>query len=147
MINGNSIRLAIDGNEIGNAQVAGLDFVNSVVEITSIDTNGWREIITGQKSFSVSFDGLGLEDLWRYEGREISFLFSIGTYSLFGRGLLTNVSYSGGVDNAAGYSGVIESSGELLRMIPTVVRTICFMGQPLCFNGETIQGPEIDFNN
>ena len=144
MINGNQLTVRIEGNRVANAKTVTLDISYSTREITSIDTNGWMEVIKDQRSFNLNFDGLGLEDLWRYEGRRITFILDSVGVSYFGRGLLTNVSYSGGVDDAATYSGTITSSGELLTQIPTILRDICHDGVSICFDAVTVCGPEIE---
>ena len=63
LLNGNALTLAIDSTA-GGEQVfahsisASLSVNNSLIDVTSVDSNSFEEMISGRKSFSISTDGL-----------------------------------------------------------------------------------------
>jgi predicted secreted protein len=63
LINGNALTLAIDSTS-GQEQIfahsisASLSVSNSLIDVTSVDSNSFEEMISGRKSFSISTDGL-----------------------------------------------------------------------------------------
>ena len=141
-INGNDLKLYIatsdtrastttgaQGERIpfAHAQTVSLDFSNSVIDITTKDSNSWREIISGQKSFTLSTDGLldmftgtsttvrNTDDINMYaiNGTTLYFDFGVGNARFSGQGVISSLSQSGGTDDAATYSVTIDGSGEL----------------------------------
>ena len=61
--NGNDLVLAIhstSGSEVkfAHSQTASIAFSNSLIDVTTKDSNSWDEMISGRKSFTISADGL-----------------------------------------------------------------------------------------
>ena len=141
-INGNDLKLYIATDEtrvtstsgaageripFAHAQTVTLDFSNSVIDVTTKDSNSWRQIISGQKSFTLSTDGLldnflqtatdvrNTDDINMYaiNGTTLYFDFGVGNARFSGQGVISSLSQSGGTDDAATYSVTIDGSGEL----------------------------------
>ena len=141
LVNGNNLRLyAIDGDgtgtriQLAHSQTVNLDISNSLIDITTKDSNSWMEKLSGQRSFSVSTDGLldydttgthdgpALAD-FAIAGTELHFSFGItvgGTLSTgdvvyTGSGFVSSFNQSGGTDDSPTYSISIDSNGALTR--------------------------------
>ena len=142
-INGNSLQLfagigatraatttGADGERIpfAHANSVSLDFSNSIIDVTTKSSNSWREIISGQKSYTVSADGLldnfadsstttrNTDDINMYAvaGTTIYFEFGVGNARFQGSGVISSLSQSGGTDDSASYSITIEGNGTLV---------------------------------
>jgi len=102
------------------------------IDISTKDSAGYRDLLGGQKSFSLSADGLmdfnssgtdtevdELFDMW--DGRDaVTFTFTLATtasgdYFYTGSGFITSIEISGGTEDAPTYSVSIESSGALTQ--------------------------------
>ncbi len=123
-------------NPIAHAQTVTLDFSNSLIDVTTKSSNSWMEKISGQRSFTVSVDGL-IDDyattstsdrtplvVAGYAGigasgataSQIYFEFSVGSSGearYVGSGYISSFSQTGGTDDAPTYSISIEGTGEL----------------------------------
>lgn len=149
MINGNEVVLAAQGIRIGAAKSVSISMSNALVEATLGDTESWREVITGVKSASLSFEGLvDYDDLrletFLTEGTRVSFRQSTGTFHLSGQGYVNSISHTGASDGVATYSGSITLTGELSRELNTIINTLCLGDETLCLGAETLCGPEED---
>ena len=144
ILNANTLQLYALNAETGtklrfaHAQTVSIDITNSLIDVTTKDSNSWTERLSGQKSFSLSADGLkddgttttrhNLPTLSGYaiSGDEIFFDFGIDTdgdgafetgdvvYS--GSGFITSLSQSGGTDDAPTYSISIDGNGALTQV-------------------------------
>ena len=138
-VNGNNLRLwalnAATGDRIqfAHSQSVSLDISNSLIDITTKDSNSWMEKLSGQKSFSLSADGVLDYDVtattahdtivladYAILGSEIFFDFGIdgGTATdpvYRGSGFITSLSQSGGTDEAPAYSISIDGNGALAK--------------------------------
>ena len=100
------------------------------IDISTKDSSGFRDLLGGQKSFSLSADGLmdfaGVagdtevdELLDQMMARTaVTFTFALATpagYTITGSGFLTSLEISGGTEDAPTYSCSIEGSGTLTR--------------------------------
>ena len=101
------------------------------IDISNKDSAGFRDIIGGQKSFSLSADGLmdfnptdatvtEVDELTTqmYNRTAVTFDFTLATtasgdYYYSGSGFITSVEVSGGTEDAPTYSVSIEGSGAL----------------------------------
>ena len=151
ILNANNLRLFVAGRAaaataepladrdlLAHAQTATLDISNSLIDVTTKDSNSWMEKISGQKSFSLSSDGLidyaattdqnnavTLADL-AIAGTEVDFAFGIdtdldkfgdaGDEYYEGSGFIESFSQSGGTDDAPTYSISIGSNGALTKV-------------------------------
>lgn len=141
-INGNSLALYIGTDAtrastttgaageripIGNATSATLDVSNSVIDVTTKDSNSWREVISGRRSWTISTDGL-LDNfgttstthrdsdeinMYALAGTTIYLEFGVGDARFVGQGVISSLSQSGPSDAEATWSVTIEGSGEL----------------------------------
>ena len=139
-VNGNNLRLyALDAatgakQQFGHSQTVSLDISNSLIDITTKDSNSWMEKLSGQKSFSLSADGIldydttGTHDTvvladYAIAGSEIFFDFGItedGTVSTgdvlyAGSGFISSFGQSGGTDDAPTYSLSLDGNGALTK--------------------------------
>ena len=113
-----------------HAQSASLDLSNAVIDVTTKSSNSWKQIISGQKSFSISTDGLvdyatvadaqnfiALADI-AVAGTEVFFSIGIGEgadQGYQGSAFITSISQTGGVDDVATYSISLEGTGALTK--------------------------------
>ena len=122
---------------IGEAQSASIDISNALIDVTTKSSNSWMEKIPGQKSFTVSVDGLLDVTTSTTEQTPIAltdFLiadtqlyFSIGVTATAGTlttgdvvysgsGFLSSANQSGGTDDAPTYSITLEGTAELTKV-------------------------------
>lgn len=100
------------------------------IDVSSKDSNGYRDLIGGQKSFSLSADGLmdftstGTttdpdEIFTQLDNRtSVTFTFALATpagYKYTGSGFITSLEVSGGVEDAPTYSCSIEGTGQITQ--------------------------------
>tara|TARA_Y100001972_G_C7560197_1_gene281381 strand:- start:74 stop:499 length:426 start_codon:yes stop_codon:yes gene_type:complete len=100
------------------------------IDISTKDSSGFRDLLGGQKSFSLSADGLmdfaGVaadtevdELLDQMLARTaVTFTFALSTpagYTLTGSGFITSLEISGGTEDAPTYSCSIEGTGALTK--------------------------------
>ena len=100
------------------------------IDISTKDSAGWRDLLGGQKSFSLSADGLmdfsataGDTDVAElfdqmFDRTAVDFTFALSTpagYTITGDGFITSLEISGGTEDAPTYSCSIEGSGELTK--------------------------------
>ena len=119
-------------NPLAHAQSASLSFSNSLIDVTTKTSNSWMQKISGQKSFSLSSDGLldyatvanhtdvvggggaGTASALALAGTEVFFQFRIGNQGYKGSGFIASFEQSGGTDDAPTYSVSVEGNGELV---------------------------------
>ena len=100
------------------------------IDISTKDSSGFRDLLGGQKSFSLSADGLmdfagvagdtEVDELFdqMMARTAVAFTFALATpagYTITGSGFLTSLEISGGTEDAPSYSCSIEGSGSLTR--------------------------------
>ena len=98
------------------------------IDITTKDSSGFRELLGGTKSFSLSADGLmdfeavtgdtDVEELFAQmlDRTAVTFTFALASaagYTVTGSGFLTSLEISGGTEDAPTYSVSIEGTGAL----------------------------------
>lgn len=116
---------------VAHAQNASLSFSNSLIDTTTKSSNSWMQKISGQRSFTLSADGLlgyaavsgavdvvggggsGTLSALALSGAEIFFQFGIGNQGYSGSGFISSFEQSGGTDDAPTYSISIEGNGVL----------------------------------
>ena len=121
---------------LAHAQTVSLEVSNSLIDVTTKASNSWKEMISGQKSFTLSADGLvddytasspitarEIGDAVTANGSNISsvaingtrlyFEFGVGNSRFTGSGFISSFSQTGGTDDAPTYSVSIESTGAL----------------------------------
>jgi predicted secreted protein len=142
LLNGNALTLAIDSTS-GGEQVfahsisASLSVNNSLIDVTSVDSNSFEEMISGRKSFSISTDGLAdFDDVSNAKsteqfsdlalaGTKVFFMFTRPDTGLTAGDLL---GWSGGAfiesfeisrssDDNITYSCSLKGSGELTKVV------------------------------
>lgn len=134
IVNANNLQLytsATSGGTheaVGHAQTASLSYSNSLIDVTTKTSNAWMEKISGQRSFTISADGLldyatvtgqdiigatGSLSAFALAGSEIFFQFGIGNSRYLGSGFISSFEQSGGTDDAPTYSITIEGNGTL----------------------------------
>ena len=107
-----------------------LDVAMDTIDISTKDSSGNREIIGGQKSFTLSADGLmdytskatttDPDELFTsLDNRTaVTFTFALNTqagYKHTGSGFITSLSISGGVEDAPTFSVSIDGTGALTQ--------------------------------
>ena len=102
------------------------------IDISNKDSSGFRDLLGGQKSFSLSADGLmdfnsagtdtEVDELFdQMFGRTaVTFTFTLaatatGDYTYSGSGFVTSLEISGGTEDAPTYSVSIEGTGALTQ--------------------------------
>lgn len=107
-----------------------LDVAMDTIDISTKDSSGNREIIGGQKSFTLSADGLmdytskatttDPDELFTsLDNRTaVTFTFALNTqagYKHTGSGFITSLSITGGVEDAPTFSVSIDGTGDLVQ--------------------------------
>tara|TARA_R100001440_G_scaffold23044_1_gene37532 strand:- start:535 stop:963 length:429 start_codon:yes stop_codon:yes gene_type:complete len=100
------------------------------IDVSTKDSQGFREIIGGQKSFSLSADGLmdfvsagdstDPDELFTnmMNRTSVTFTFALDVqagYKYTGSGFITSLEVSGGVEDAPTYSVSIEGTGQITQ--------------------------------
>lgn len=102
------------------------------IDVSTKDSAGYRALLGGQKSFSLSADGLmdfnstgtdvEVDELFdQWDGRTaVTFTFTLATtnsgdYFYTGSGFITSIEVSGGTEDAPTYSATIEGTGALIQ--------------------------------
>jgi TP901-1 family phage major tail protein len=140
IFNGTDLILKVSPSDGGTAaklmhsQSVTLDVSVDTIDITTKDSSGRQELLTGLSSFSLSSDGLmdfnptttsdtEFDELFvqAYTNRtKVTFTFTLaststGDYTFSGSGAITALSISGGVEDAPTYSVSIQGSGALTK--------------------------------
>ena len=115
-----------------HSQNVSLSMNVDTIDISTKDSSGFRDLLGGQKSFSLSADGLmdfnsagtdtEVDELFdQMFGRTaVTFTFTLaatatGDYTYSGSGFLTSLEISGGTEDAPVYSCTIDGSGTLTQ--------------------------------
>ena len=113
-----------------HSQNVSLSMNVDTIDISTKDSSGFRDLLGGQKSFSLSADGLmdfaGVagdtepDELFeQMDGRTpVTFTFALATpagYTLTGSGFITSLEISGAMEDAPTYSVSIEGTGALTK--------------------------------
>ena len=113
-----------------HSQNVSLSMNVDTIDISTKDSSGFRDLLGGQKSFSLSADGLmdfagvagdtEVDELFdqMMARTAVTFTFALATpagYTITGSGFLTSLEISGGTEDAPTYSCSIEGSGSLTR--------------------------------
>lgn len=113
-----------------HSQNVSLSMNVDTIDISTKDSSGFRDLLGGQKSFSLSADGLmdfaGVagdtepDELFeQMDGRTpVTFTFALATpagYTLTGSGFITSLEISAGTEDAPTYSCSIEGTGALTK--------------------------------
>ena len=111
-----------------HSQNVSLSMNVDTIDISTKDSAGFRDLLGGQKSFSLSADGLmdfsatagdtDVQELFTQalDRTAVTFIFGIddGTlYNMSGSGFITSIEVSGGTEDAPTYSVSIEGTGAL----------------------------------
>ena len=144
VFNGNDLVLAIhttSGSEVAfaHAQSASISFSDSLIDVTTKDSNSWEEMISGRKSFTISTDGLfDLDDVTsRTSGEQFSDYAIAGTQIFFtfqrsanatggalstgdqtgwsGSAFIESFEVSAGSDESVSYSVSLKGTGALVK--------------------------------
>lgn len=142
LLNGNALTLAIDSTA-GSEQVfahsisASLSVNNSLIDVTSVDSNSWEQSISGRKGFTLSTDGLAdFDDVASSKSTEqFSDLALAGTKVFFmmtrpeagltagdllgwsGAAFIESFEVSRTSDDNITYSCSLKGSGELTKVV------------------------------
>ena len=133
-VQGNNLQLYVDDMVASSgkipflhAQTVSLDFSNSLIDVTTKSSDSWMEKISGQRSFTLSADGL-IDDYattsatgnttvvtggYALAGTLLYFEFGIGNARYVGSGYISSFSQSGGTDDAPTYSVTLDGTGPL----------------------------------
>lgn len=142
--NGSEIEVFVNNEAIGFTTDVSLSINNSLMEVTTKPTNGWRENISAIKGASLNFSGLfetdfsntnALNDNIR-NGSIVEFYFGIETgYQLGGSGYIANLDYDSGTDDIPTFSGSIEVSAEIAFRLSVELQNLRINGSDVTING------------
>ena len=134
IFNGTDLILKVSPSNGGTAvklmhsQTVSLSVNTDTIDISTKDSAGFRDLIGGQKSFSLSADGLmdfatggsdtELDELFTQmlARTAVTFVFGIAdasAYNMSGSGFITSIEVTGGTEDAPTYSVAIEGTGTL----------------------------------
>tara|TARA_R100000231_G_scaffold113081_1_gene83907 strand:- start:3066 stop:3491 length:426 start_codon:yes stop_codon:yes gene_type:complete len=136
IFNGTDLILKVSPSQGGteaklmHSQNVSLSMNVDTIDISTKDSSGFRDLLGGQKSFSLSADGLmdfaGVagdtepDELFeQMDGRTpVTFTFALAVpagYTLTGSGFITSLEISAAMEDAPTYSCTIEGSGALTK--------------------------------
>ena len=127
IFNGTNLGVYISDTLIAAAQDVSLSLSMETIDITTKDSAGYRELLAGLRSGSMSCNGLidyvdasnkDVTDLYAaWEARtELTLKFSseiTGDTSFTANGFLTSLEQSGGTEDTATYSATFELTGQV----------------------------------
>ena len=134
IFNGTDLILKVSPSSGGTAvklmhsQNVSLSMNVDTIDISTKDSAGFRDLLGGQKSFSLSADGLmdfggvagdtEVDELFTQAlaRTAVTFIFGIAdasAYNMSGSGFITSIEVSGGTEDAPTYSVSIEGTGVL----------------------------------
>lgn len=127
VFNGTNIAITLGGTAIANATECSVTLNQETIEVTTKDSAGNRELITGLKSGSMSVSGLqevsggnGIKALTGTfdTGAAVALVFdqdSTGGETFAASGILTSLELSGGTEDAPTYSASFELTGAITK--------------------------------
>tara|TARA_R100001224_G_scaffold22468_1_gene11536 strand:+ start:224 stop:649 length:426 start_codon:yes stop_codon:yes gene_type:complete len=136
IFNGTDLILKVSPSDGGteaklmHSQNVSLSMNVDTIDISTKDSSGFRDLLGGQKSFSLSADGLmdfaGVagdtepDELFdqMFARTAVTFTFALATpagYTITGSGFITSLEISGGTEDAPTYSCSIEGTGALTK--------------------------------
>jgi TP901-1 family phage major tail protein len=129
IFNGTELGVYIGGTLIAAATDCSLSLNMETIDITTKDSSGYRELLGGLKSGSISCSGLidyldasnkDITDLWTaWENRDTLVLKfakaneTAGELSFSASGFITSLEQSGGTEDTATYSATFELTGAI----------------------------------
>lgn len=125
--NASKLKILVGVIAINNLTECELTIDGETIDVTTKDSNGWRELLAGMKSWSMS--GSGILDYSALEGPDeiyddlvngaianLKFSTSTTGDSQFtGQGLYSNLGISAGLEDKVSFSFSIEGTGVLTR--------------------------------
>lgn len=117
-INGTDLVLKVETNAVAHTTSASLSIEMATIDVSSKDSSGNQEVIGGQKSSTIDFEGLtdfassgyGIDDLFDLldNRTEIDWILGIDNGANFnGKGFITSLSLDSPMEDATTYSGTI----------------------------------------
>lgn len=127
VFNGTNVAVTLGGTAIANATECSVTLNQETIEVTTKDSAGNRELITGLKSGSISVSGLqevsgsnGIKALTGTfnTGAAVAMVFTqtVSSGETFSAsGILTSLEMSGGTEDAPTYSASFELTGAITK--------------------------------
>lgn len=117
-INGTDLVLTVASSAVAHTTSASLSIEMATIDVSSKDSSGNQEVIGGQKSSTIDFEGLtdfassgyGIDDLFDLldNRTEIDWILGITDGANFnGKGFITSLSLDSPMEDATTYSGTI----------------------------------------
>ena len=137
--NGNNIRIRIGNVEIPSLTSVSADFTREMIIITSRPTNGYMERTPGNRTGSLSFEGFFDAQVDRLDiGTLIQWAFLGRGREFTGQGYITDMSITGGTDEAPTRSGSIEVTGPIASFEVNINEALRDREVQLCDAGEDL---------
>jgi len=117
-INGTDLVLTVASSAVAHTTSASLSIEMATIDVSSKDSSGNQEVIGGQKSSTIDFEGLtdfassgyGIDDLFDLldNRTEVAWVLGIsGGANFSGSGFITSLSLDSPMEDATTYSGTI----------------------------------------
>jgi Predicted secreted protein len=121
-INGTDLVLTVATNAVAHTTSASLNIEMATIDVSSKDSSGNQEVIGGQKSSTIDFEGLtdfasggyGFEDLFDLldNRTEVAWILGVsGGANWSGQGYITSLTLDAPMEDATTYSGSITITG------------------------------------
>lgn len=126
---GKTMILAINGSALAESQSFTVNASQKLGDITSRDSNSWREVLPSTREWSIDFDGLFaytnvaqkmlVHHIAELTPTPLTVLLTLpgsaGTFS--GSGYLSSIKISGGFEEAIKFSGSIQGTSTLTQTV------------------------------
>ena len=129
IFNGTNLLVKIAGDNVGHTTSCTLSLTHDLPDVTTKDSEGWSEMISGVRGGSISFDGLidysdtqspiTLSD-YIFDRNTIEVVFGTvetGDTIFTANGFLANVDQSADHEAGASYSGTITITGPITKSV------------------------------
>ena len=123
MINANRVRIYINDTLVAASTTASIDISNSVVEVTSEPTGGFKEIISGLRGGTMSFETLSSVVEVETE-TEVDLEFEYGDRGISCRGYISSANFQGATDDVLRYSASIDITGEIVEGVSSRIQPL-----------------------
>lgn len=131
ILNGTLAKIQVAGTTVAHLTSNGIEFSHSTRDASTKDSNGWKEALEGQKSWSMTGEGFFAEDAsYGYEDLYDAFALRTqvavtyttdvsGDQEYTGQAYITSLSRTDGNEESSTFSVSLEGTGAVTKQVVT----------------------------